>query len=266
MGRVGGAAVFLVALVGVCGPKRESKCLLRTHSIVLGDAWLGCSSARPTTRAQMRAIASWEIAACRRADLHAQVSSQGSASASPSTMTRGSSYVAQTDVYVHAEERVVTRNDGNLTRAHEAGEGIAICCMASQGHIVGGRTPQSMIKRYIFQLIVSAALGGGVYAAVRALLGSFSNCWCDENSDSICIATYTFDKTTWDACQQGIFDDTVCPECTDPVHGPWMPPGMCIPGQPVGISTYIDPVLTYLACWAVFGVWPTLFVLYKLLQ
>ena len=138
MGRVGGAAVFLVALVGVCGPKRESKCLLRTHSIVLGDAWLGCSSARPTTRAQMRAIASWEIAACRRADLHAQVSSQGSASASPSTMTRGSSYVAQTDVYVHAEERVVTRNDGNLTRAHEAGEGIAICCMASQGHIVGG--------------------------------------------------------------------------------------------------------------------------------
>ena len=46
-------------------------------------------------------------------------------------MTRGSSYVAQTDVYVHAEERVVTRNDGNLTRAHEAGEGIAICCMAS---------------------------------------------------------------------------------------------------------------------------------------
>ena len=51
-----------------------------------------------------------------------------------------------------------------------------------------------------------------------------------------------------------------------PVHGPWMPPGMCIPGQPVGISTYIDPVLTYLACWAVFGVWPTLFVLYKLLQ
>ena len=121
-------------------------------------------------------------------------------------MTRGSSYVAQTDVYVHAEERVVTRNDGNLTRAHEAGEGIAICCMASQGHIVGGRTPQSMIKRYIFQLIVSAALGGGVYAAVRALLGSFSNCWCDENSDSICIATYTFDKTTWDACQQGIPD------------------------------------------------------------
>ena len=185
-------------------------------------------------------------------------------------MTRGSSYVAQTDVYVHAEERVVTRNDGNLTRAHEAGEGIALCCIASQGHIVGGRTPQSMIKRYIFQLIVSAALGGGVYAAVRALLGSFSNCWCDENSDSICIATYTFDKTTWDACQQGIPDGqiptgdplaSVCPECTNPTS--FCP---CEYGQPAGTAEYVDPVLAYLVCWAVFGVWPTLFVLYKLLQ
>ena len=44
MGRVGGAAVFLVALVGVCGAKRESKCLLRTHSIVLGAAILGVAS------------------------------------------------------------------------------------------------------------------------------------------------------------------------------------------------------------------------------
>ena len=39
-----GAAVFLVALVGVCGAKRESKCLLRTHSIVLGAAILGVAS------------------------------------------------------------------------------------------------------------------------------------------------------------------------------------------------------------------------------
>ena len=103
-------------------------------------------------------------------------------------MPTGSSYVAQTDVYVHAEERVVTRNDGNLTRAHEAGEGIALCCIASQGHIVGGRTPQSLIKRYIFQMIVTAVLGGGVYAAVRAMLGSFSDCWCNEKSDGICCS------------------------------------------------------------------------------
>ena len=188
----------------------------------------------------------------------------------PFAMPTGSSYVAQTDVYVHAEERVVTRNDGNLTRAHEAGEGIALCCIASQGHIVGGRTPQSLIKRYIFQLLVCAALGGGVYAAVRALLGSFSDCWCNENSDGIRIATYTFDKTTWDACQQGIPDGqiptgdplaSVCPECTNPTS--FCP---CEYGQPAGTAEYVDPVLAYLVCWAVFGVWPTLFVLYKLLQ
>ena len=112
-------------------------------------------------------------------------------------------------MYVHAEERVVTRNDGNLTRAHEAGEGIAICCMASQGHIVGGR-------------------------------------------------------------QQGIPDGqiptgdplaSVCPECTNPTS--FCP---CEYGQPAGTAEYVDPVLAYLVCWAVFGVWPTLFVLYKLLQ
>ena len=130
-------------------------------------------------------------------------------------MTRGSSYVAQTDVYVHAEERVVTRNDGNLTRAHEAGEGIAICCMASQGHIVGGRTPQSMIKR----CIPDGQIPTGDPLA------------------------------------------SVCPECTNPTS--FCP---CEYGQPAGTAEYVDPVLAYLVCWAVFGVWPTLFVLYKLLQ
>ena len=40
----------------------------------------------------------------------------------------------------------------------------------------------------------------------------------------------------------------------------------CDYGKPVGIAQYVDPTLTYLVCWAVFGVWPTLFVLYKLLQ
>ena len=113
-------------------------------------------------------------------------------------MTRGSSYVAQTDVYVHAEERVVTRNDGNLTRAHEAGEGIAICCMASQAD---GQIP-------------------------------------------------TGDPLA-----------SVCPECTNPTS--FCP---CEYGQPAGTAEYVDPVLAYLVCWAVFGVWPTLFVLYKLLQ
>ena len=41
----------------------------------------------------------------------------------------------------------------------------------------------------------------------------------------------------------------------------------CDNGKPVGIAEYVDPTatLTYLVCWAVFGVWPTLFVLYKLL-
>ena len=82
--------------------------------------------------------------------------------------------------------------------------------------------------------------------------------------------TYTFDKTTWDACQQGIPDGqiptgdplaSVCPECTNPTS--FCP---CEYGQPAGTAEYVDPVLTYLVCWAVFGVWPTLFVLYKLLQ
>ena len=176
-------------------------------------------------------------------------------------MTRGSSYVAQTDVYVHAEERVVTRNDGNLTRAHEAGEGIALCCIASQGHIVGGRTPQSLIKRYIFQLLVCAALAGGVYAAVRALLTSDFDCPCFQPNP--CYNRYTFNKTLWDACQQGIFTEgrSACPE------GQWVAKiDPCDYGKPVGIAEYVDPTLTYLVCWAVFGVWPTLFVLYKLLQ
>ena len=72
------------------------------------------------------------------------------------------------------------------------------------------------------------------------------------------------------ACQQGIPDGqiptgdplaSVCPECTNPTS--FCP---CEYGQPAGTAEYVDPVLAYLVCWAVFGVWPTLFVLYKLLQ
>ena len=78
-----------------------------------------------------------------------------------------------------------------------------------------------------------------------------------------CYNRYTFNKTLWDACQQGIFTEgqSACPE-----GQPVSPIDPCDYGKPVGIAQYVDPTLTYLVCWAVFGVWPTLFVLYKLLQ
>ena len=81
-----------------------------------------------------------------------------------------------------------------------------------------------------------------------------------------CFPGSTFDKDKHDACLEGIASD-ICPPCTEPDCFGGCPDGEGNPMITDGvISGYMDPTQTYLICFAAFGVWPTLFLLYKILQ
>ena len=159
--------------------------------------------------------------------------------------------------------RSATRYERQVEAAAVVGVAAGLCCWASSEHIHGGRTTKNLIKRYIFQLIVSAILGAGVYGIIHLMAGidSCDKCTCTGDR---CFPQWTFDKDKYNAFLEGIASD-ICPPCTEPSCFGGCPHGE---GNPMdgAISSYMDPIQTYLICFAAFGVWPTLFVLYKILQ